>query len=440
MPLQSEWERTLPTRNSPALLTFDEMEDEDLAQALDGNPFHGDEALVKAGKNSTAESLPNRQAGEVTEGRSPMRKRLTAETISSREARQADIKRCDLATAILGSGASDNEVLRVASRLKSLADSDVAAIHADAIRVASECGRQAFDVEEGGPNQPEPWDSQDYVKQVRTSPDHAVQDSLRNQRDLDAPTAGVAASDDDDTDVEASDDETDVEASPGGFGQQFIQAEDEDEDGDGLDFDLESDEEDLGDSFGGDEFPEGMDITDKFEDEDEDEDEDEYGDFGDDEEAMSDVPMNTSELEPEEMHMEMDDEDVPDMDDSFEDEEEPDLREDEDEEPGSGEAMDFVDDDEGGEMSLDDLDDVESGLMMAAQSDEDAAALTASSVRRSRAASRTAGKKSRGKKQFTPSRRRGPASASRTASRKNEFDDVFGVDSDIAAVEREFAH
>lgn len=165
------------------------------------------------------------------------RKRLTNETLESVSRVASAREYARLAESILGPAATDREVLETAQRLSSMSLDQVrginnrrSAIQDQTKRLGSIDGVVAGGVDgaedpwgEAGPEQPDPTNNQAYTKEIWTTPDHAVLESLQ-KRDVHAPTASRASKlsrqsrqkwgaqendEDDETDDES---ESDVEA------------------------------------------------------------------------------------------------------------------------------------------------------------------------------------------------------------------------------------
>jgi len=129
------------------------------------------------------------------------RQRLTRETLASVNELAGAREHIRLAESILGRSATDNEILATAHRLSHLDPAQVRAINKDRqeilrqnkrIAAAPDGSEDPWD--ESGPNQPDPTNNQAYTKQIMTTPDHAVLDSLQ-RKDKHAPTAGRRARD-----------------------------------------------------------------------------------------------------------------------------------------------------------------------------------------------------------------------------------------------------
>lgn len=121
------------------------------------------------------------------------RQRLTNQTLTQ-VARVANAEHAvALAEKMLGPGASDREVVAAARQLQAMGAGKIRNLNAMSERIATETGRMAGNggvdvLPEAGPNQPDPTDTQAYVKEIETTPDHSVADSL-TKRDKIAPTA-----------------------------------------------------------------------------------------------------------------------------------------------------------------------------------------------------------------------------------------------------------
>jgi hypothetical protein len=118
------------------------------------------------------------------------RQRLTAATIVSTKKLAAAEKAVDLAHRLLGSGATDAELTRVARRLNaSLNDDGVEEIHASVARYAAEMGENfGGDLEDDG--QPDPSDTQAMVHTHETTPDVAVSDVAHHEN---SPTTTISS-------------------------------------------------------------------------------------------------------------------------------------------------------------------------------------------------------------------------------------------------------
>jgi hypothetical protein len=128
------------------------------------------------------------------------RQRLTKETLASVSNLAGAREHVRLAESILGPSATDNEILETARRLSHIQPDQARAINQSRQtilrqnkRIASPDG--ADDPwDESGPDQPDPTNNQAYAKQIMTTPDHAVLDSL-TKKEVHAPTASRRARD-----------------------------------------------------------------------------------------------------------------------------------------------------------------------------------------------------------------------------------------------------
>jgi hypothetical protein len=127
------------------------------------------------------------------------RQRLTRETLASVQELAGAREHVRLAESILGPSATDNEILATAHRLSHLKPEEARAINQSRQTILRQNQRIAAAPDgaddpwdESGPEQPDPTNNQAYTKQIMTTPDHAVLDSLQ-KRDKHAPTASRAA-------------------------------------------------------------------------------------------------------------------------------------------------------------------------------------------------------------------------------------------------------
>lgn len=125
------------------------------------------------------------------------RRRLTNQTLDNVSRFAAAKETVKLSETILGRGASDSEVLATARVLQRLDPSQIRMINQRRASINRQISRLAASpngaedlLEEAGPPQPDPTNNQAYVKQIMTTPDHAVLDSLQ-RRDMHAPTSNV---------------------------------------------------------------------------------------------------------------------------------------------------------------------------------------------------------------------------------------------------------
>jgi len=122
------------------------------------------------------------------------RQRLTNATLQDVARTASAEQTVALAERLMGPGATDREVVAAAKKLQALGPVKVRELRAMSERVATETSRMAGNggedvLPEAGPAQPDPTDTQAYVKEIETTPDHAVLDSL-TKKDKIAPTAG----------------------------------------------------------------------------------------------------------------------------------------------------------------------------------------------------------------------------------------------------------
>jgi hypothetical protein len=129
------------------------------------------------------------------------RKRLTKETLGSVSELAGAREHVRLAESILGPSATDNEILATAHRLSPVRPDQARAINRSRQAIQQQNKRIAASPDgsedpwdESGPDQPDPTNNQAYTKQVMTTPDHAVLDSL-TKKDVHAPTASRRARD-----------------------------------------------------------------------------------------------------------------------------------------------------------------------------------------------------------------------------------------------------
>jgi hypothetical protein len=206
------------------------------------------------------------------------RKRLTNETLKSVSRVASAREYARLAESILGPAATDREVLETAQRLSSMSLDQVRGINQRRSAIQKQTRRLAA-VDgaedpwgEAGPDQPDPTNNQAYTKQIMTTPDHAVLESLQ-KRDVHAPTASRASKlsraarqkwgakeNDEDDETEEDEDESDVKAGEGGpIGNESHHEEMPEE--------FEGDDDDLEMELGEEEDEEGPDVTGEFDDE-----------------------------------------------------------------------------------------------------------------------------------------------------------------------------
>jgi hypothetical protein len=128
------------------------------------------------------------------------RQRLTKETLARVSELAGAREHVRLAESILGPSATDNEILETAHRLSHLKPDQARAINQSRQtilrqnkRIAAPDG-SADPWDESGPDQPDPTNNQAYTKQIMTTPDHAVLDSL-TKKEVHAPTASRRARD-----------------------------------------------------------------------------------------------------------------------------------------------------------------------------------------------------------------------------------------------------
>jgi ribonuclease E len=129
------------------------------------------------------------------------RKRLTKETLASVSELAGAREHVRLAESILGPSATDNEILETAHRLSHLRPDQARAINQSRQTILRQNQRIAASPDgaedpwdESGPDQPDPTNNQAYTKQIMTTPDHAVLDSLQ-KKEVHAPTASRRARD-----------------------------------------------------------------------------------------------------------------------------------------------------------------------------------------------------------------------------------------------------
>ena len=129
------------------------------------------------------------------------RQRLTKETLASVGELAGAREHVRLAESILGPSATDNEILETAHRLSHLKPDQARAINQSRRTILNQNKRIAATPDgaedpwdESGPDQPDPTNNQAYTKQIMTTPDHAVLDSLQ-KKEIHAPTASRRARD-----------------------------------------------------------------------------------------------------------------------------------------------------------------------------------------------------------------------------------------------------
>lgn len=121
-----------------------------------------------------------------------MRKRLTASTLQDQTRMASSLMAADLGIRLLGPGASDNEVHRVASIfLNSLPQAELQDVYKVTARVAAESGEDFPAIDSQESPQPESTDTQQYVGMHEVSPDHSVADVAMNEK---SPTQDPKAS------------------------------------------------------------------------------------------------------------------------------------------------------------------------------------------------------------------------------------------------------
>lgn len=191
-----------------------------------------------------------------------IRRRLTAETLDSQQQTQEAEQAVIMAGTLLGPAASDDEVIRTAKVLRKLPASELRNILATRKNIQSETRRFAAGspdgaadlLEETGPTQPDPTNTQALVKGIMTTPDHAVLDSLQ-KKSVHAPTASRRrmaeettpdlddlGEDDDLDDLDDLEDDTDDLGDEGDLGEDDDLDDDDAEDDDSLDLDQEDED------------------------------------------------------------------------------------------------------------------------------------------------------------------------------------------------------
>jgi hypothetical protein len=297
------YEEKLPNITAPFTITQEDEAEAGVAPDSHSNPHHQNESLLKNASVKLPVDRPGTRGAGNAERMSPFKKdklmsrqRLTTETLSDRT-RKAHAERCVAAAEdFLGKGATDAEVKRVASSFMKMQPDEVERMRGIRSSVQTETSRLAADssepdVDEGGPRQPDPTDSQAYVKEIYVTPDHAVLDSL-SKKPKHSPAASAKRRASEVEAAEEEDEDTDVDASMEFAGTDDIEDDAEDHEEPDGDEEFEDEIEDEGDpdeeeAFGDDDF-----------------DDDGDGDFddeGDDEEAFGDddfdVDENDGELE-----------------------------------------------------------------------------------------------------------------------------------------------
>jgi len=244
------------------------------------------------------------------------RRRLTASTLDTVRTLSIGGKAVDIVARLLGSGATDREIVATGRFLRKAAgDKGIETLHRLASRIAAEAGEDfPNNMEDESPN--DPRNTQDYVAEHEVTPDHAVMDVVLNERKpTQNPTARRRAKDDAEPELEdpnelENDEEDfvddDLEDENGSASEVVeddeIDEEDEDEideeDGDEEDGDEEDGDEEAGDDEeDGDKEDDGVDSYDHKYDDDEDDsrvdEDDNEGEFTiDDMEKLEDLGVD----------------------------------------------------------------------------------------------------------------------------------------------------
>ena len=255
------WESKLNEDNRPDYLDYSESFNPELPIPSPADPWQANESIGASGLpgNRLNSSLVGSPQTSDPNGRRHVRKRLTSETLSEREQMRFAGKAIDLAGRLAGKGATDDEILNIAQLFfKKASKEEIDSLHETVARIATESGRVAFDIDDsaidddGDQKQPDPTQTENYVKIVRGPTDSAVQMSLKGQTDVRQPTAGrKAAFGEDEQHQEPDGDEGDIfdfGANHDYEDEDYSDDEDEEyddmNDDDGLDDGVEEDDED----------------------------------------------------------------------------------------------------------------------------------------------------------------------------------------------------
>ncbi len=195
-PSPMDWEEGMNKNNSPDYLQFKDKPGKDVVIPGPSDPWGASE-IIGTRTNQLSRKEATAKKGSI----SGMRKRLTSDTLDTQRRLKVAGKIIDIATRMAGPGAVDDEILRIASKLKAgLSEGDVEEMHSQIARIASESGRVAFDEtaidDDGAQKQPEPTETENYVKIVRGPVDSSVQMSLKGKTDVRQPTASRRVADD----------------------------------------------------------------------------------------------------------------------------------------------------------------------------------------------------------------------------------------------------
>ena len=163
-----------------------------VAPEFESDPFYKEDRFMasanlkgKSTHRSTQEPLsPEREPLEGKPRRFTMtRKRLTAATLQSSSRQASGEKAIDLASRLLGRGATDQELVTAGRVLfRGLQARGLNELHALTARVAAESGEDFPVDNDEGPTQPESRDTQKYVAEHELTPDHAVLDVVMNEK------------------------------------------------------------------------------------------------------------------------------------------------------------------------------------------------------------------------------------------------------------------
>jgi len=218
------------------------------------------------------------------------RKRLTSATLDDVQGQRVGGQAIDIASRILGPGASDSELVASARYLKRVAgDQGINALHRLASKVASESGEDfPGDLVDEGEN--DPRETQNYVAEHEVTPDHAVLDVVMNER---TPTQNPTAAKGKDKPKDKPKDKK-AKAGPAKKPAKPVKAsddldEEEEPDLDSPD-DVEMDEEDHVDDDDLDDAEDLGDVEDVLDDDMEDDDDSLEDSFEDEDDLDDDVP------------------------------------------------------------------------------------------------------------------------------------------------------
>jgi hypothetical protein len=192
------------------------------------------------------------------------RKRLTAATLDDGRKMAAALEATDLATRILGSSATDTELVTAGSiLLKGLGPKGITAMNKKARSICAELGEDYPGPDEEG-DQSECRDTEQYATEHELSPDKSVLDTVLNKKSpTQDPTASKkTASDDEDDDPEMPEMEEPEEVE--GMDDDYVDEDDDDDwdEEDDMDDDYEDGYDDEFDMDGSDETAEWTEMED----------------------------------------------------------------------------------------------------------------------------------------------------------------------------------